>query len=61
MAMIYLRWERPFGKFSYKGKVSGNEIKFTEEFNEKSSISRQSVCKPSADHRSERPTIRRET
>src|SRR5689334_25276313 len=26
--------ERPFGKFSYKGKVSGNEIIFTVEFNE---------------------------
>jgi hypothetical protein len=26
--------ERPFGRFTYKGKVSGNEIKFTVEFNE---------------------------
>jgi hypothetical protein len=28
--------ERPFGKFTYKGKVSGNEIKFKVEFNENS-------------------------
>ena len=26
--------ERPFGKFSYKGKISGNEIKMKVEFNE---------------------------
>jgi hypothetical protein len=26
--------ERPFGKFTYKGKVTGNEIKFKVEFNE---------------------------
>lgn len=28
--------ERPFGKFTYKGKVTGNEIKFKVEFNERS-------------------------
>jgi hypothetical protein len=28
--------ERPFGKFSYKGKVMGNEIKLKVEFNENS-------------------------
>jgi len=28
--------ERPFGKFTYKGKVTGNEIKFKVEFNEQS-------------------------
>ena len=28
--------ERPFGKFTYKGKVSGNEIKMKVEFNENS-------------------------
>ena len=26
--------ERPFGNFTYKGKVSGNEIRFKVEFNE---------------------------
>jgi len=26
--------ERPFGKFSYKGKIAGNEIKFQVEFND---------------------------
>ena len=26
--------ERPFGKFTYKGKASGDEIKFTVEFND---------------------------
>jgi hypothetical protein len=28
--------ERPFGKFTYKGKVTGNEIKLKVEFNEQS-------------------------
>jgi len=28
--------ERPFGKFTYKGKVSGNEIKMKVQFNENS-------------------------
>ena len=28
--------ERPFGKFTYTGKVSGNEIKFKVEFNDQS-------------------------
>ena len=28
--------ERPFGKFTYKGKVTGNEIKMKVEFNENS-------------------------
>ena len=28
--------ERPFGKFTYKGKISGNEIKLKVEFNENS-------------------------
>src|SRR5436190_21874432 len=28
--------ERPFGKFTYKGKVTGNEIKFKVEFNDQS-------------------------
>ena len=28
--------ERPFGKFTYKGKVTGNEIKIKVEFNEQS-------------------------
>jgi hypothetical protein len=28
--------ERPFGKFTYKGKVAGNEIKMKVEFNEQS-------------------------
>src|SRR5436190_17466390 len=28
--------ERPFGKFTYKGKVAGNEIKLKVEFNEQS-------------------------
>src|SRR5215831_15846855 len=28
--------ERPFGKFTYKGKVTGNEIKFKVDFNDQS-------------------------
>jgi hypothetical protein len=28
--------ERPFGKFTYKGKVTGNEIKLKVEFNQQS-------------------------
>jgi len=28
--------DRPFGKFSYKGKVSGDEIKFKVQFNDNS-------------------------
>lgn len=28
--------ERPFGKFTYKGKISGSEIKLKVEFNEQS-------------------------
>jgi hypothetical protein len=28
--------ERPFGKFTYKGKVSGNEIRMKVEFNDQS-------------------------
>ncbi len=35
-AMISFTAERPFGAFAYKGTISGDEIKFTVQFNDNS-------------------------